>query len=240
MTAKVNKDRFGINYDTSWAKSWWARGLRSIGVWGFMKPSIGVYGTPKVLGADKLTKTNGPVVFVANHHSHSDTTILLATIPAKFRSRLSIAAGADYFFPNRFGSMLSALFIGAIPIDREKVSKLSISNAKKALESGDNLLIFPSGSRSPEGELTNHKPGAAFIAQKARVPIVPIYISGTGKVLPKGKNWPTKAQCHVVFGDPILPTRHDDPRQLAKEAQASIERLAQSLSVVTSNELPGG
>lgn len=237
MTSEGQKDLFGINYDVSWSKKWWARGLRAAGVWGFMKPSIGIYGTPKVLGADKLAKTSGPVVFVANHHSHADTTILLATIPAKFRSKLSIAAGADYFFPNKFASALSALFIGAIPIDREKVSKLSINNARKALESGDNLLIFPSGSRSPEGELTNHKPGAAFIAQKARVPIVPIYISGTGTVLPKGKNWPTKAQCHVVFGDPILSTSHDDPRQLAKEAQASIERLAQSLAVITSREL---
>ena len=91
----------GVYYDTEWAQRPTARFVRKIGVWGFMKPAIKLYGSPKVIGADRLADVDGPVVFAANHHSHADTTLLLATTPGHLREELVIAAGADYFFPNR-------------------------------------------------------------------------------------------------------------------------------------------
>ena len=84
----------GVHYDTEWAHGPGSRLVRTIGVWGFMKPAISIYGSPKVIGADRLDTVEGPVIFAANHHSHADTTLLLATIPAHLRERLAIAAGA--------------------------------------------------------------------------------------------------------------------------------------------------
>lgn len=216
----------GINYDTSWSNTSVAKLIREVGVWGFMKPAINIYGSPKVIGAERLKNVKGPVVFVANHHSHADTTLLLATIPAHLRKNLSIAAGADYFFPNKFASFISSLFIGAIPIERKRISKLSMKNALKAIKSGNNLLIFPEGSRSPDGLSQPHKPGAAYIAIRTESPVVPIYIDGTGQVLPKGKNWPTKHQCAVVFGDPMVSEKKEDPRDYAVRIQKQIDVLA--------------
>ncbi len=236
--SREEEQGLGIYYDTSWSTKWWARAMRSAGVWAFMKPSIGIYGSPEVHGKENLEDVDGPVVFVANHQSHADTTLLLATIPRKFRTRLAIAAGADYFFPNKFASRLSALFIGAIPIDRLKVSKLSIKNAHKALTDGNNLLIFPSGGRGAEGVRQEHKPGAAFIATKAGAPMVPVYISGTGRVLPKGKVWPSRHKCHVVFGKPVPVTDDADPRQLAARLQSEVEALGADLASKIGEEPP--
>lgn len=216
----------GVYYDTEWAQTSPARLVRKIGVWGFMKPAIAIYGSPKVIAADRLADIEGPVVFAANHHSHADTTLLLATIPAHLRQDLVIAAGADYFFPNRFTAAASALFIGAIPIERHRLSKLSIANTMKAVEKGRNLLIFPEGGRSPDGWGRTHRPGAAFVSKRTGAPVVPVYIEGTGRVLPKGKNWPTRSPCAVVFGNPLRVGADEDARDFAKRIQARINELA--------------
>lgn len=220
----------GVYYDTEWAHSSTARFVRKLGVWGFMKPAIAVYGSPKVVGADRLTDVKGPVIFAANHHSHADTTLLLATMPSHLREKLVIAAGADYFFPNRLVGAVSALFIGAIPIERNRVSRLSIANTMSALEKGRNLLIFPEGGRSPDGWGRDHRPGAAFVSKRSGAPVVPVYIEGTGRILPKGKNWPTRSPCAVVFGPPTSIGGDEDVRQFAKRIQARIGELADEFS----------
>jgi|GEM_PF-3574825 len=220
-------ENIGIRYSTDWAHKPVTKFVRKLGVWGFMKPAINIYGSPEVFGADRLADVAGPVIFVANHQSHADTTLLLATIPAHLRNNLAIAAGADYFFPNKFAAFVSALFIGAIPIERQKVSKLSVENTMKAVNDGHNLLIFPEGSRGSTDNLQKHKPGAAFIAKRTGAPLVPIYIHGTDKVLAKGKNWPSKAACGVVFGNPIPVLKDNDPRDIAELTEFKIKELAE-------------
>lgn len=220
----------GVQYDTAWARTRPARLAREIGVWGFMKPAIRFYGSPRVVGLDRLEDVEGPVVFAANHHSHADTTLLLATIPARLRRTLAVAAGADYFFPNRVAGALSALFIGAIPIERQKLSKLSIENAFGVLEAGHSLLIYPEGGRSPDGWSQHHRPGAAFVAKRMGVAVIPTYIDGTGSVLPKGRNWPRRSRCAVVFGKPMHSSDDEDARAFAQRIEDRIMELAEEFS----------
>lgn len=216
----------GVHYDTEWAHGPGSRLVRTIGVWGFMKPAISIYGSPKVIGADRLDTVEGPVIFAANHHSHADTTLLLATIPAHLRERLAIAAGADYFFPNKVAGAISALFIGAIPIERNRLSKLSVKNTINAIEKRRNLLIFPEGGRSPDGWGREHRPGAAFVSKRTGAPVIPVYIEGTGRILPKGKNWPTRSRCAVVFGAPMSIGDDEDARDFAKRIETRVGELA--------------
>lgn len=223
---RVEPPRTGVYYDTDWAHRPVAKFVRRVGVWGFFKPAISFYGSPRVVGTDRLEQLEGPIIFAANHHSHADTSLLLATMPAHLRNDLSIAAGADYFFPNRVSAALSALFIGAIPIERQKLSKLSIDNSLRALEDQRNLLIFPEGGRSPDGWSRKHRPGAAFLARRSGAPVVPVYIDGTGTILPKGKNWPTRARCAVVFGDPMTMGEDEDTRAFAERIERRIAELA--------------
>jgi len=224
---KLDKQpRIGVHYDTAWAHRPVAKFVRRLGVWSFFKPAIALYGSPRVIGVDRLSDIESPVIFAANHHSHVDTSLLLATLPSRLRDDLAIAAGADYFFPNRIAGAVSALFIGAIPIERTKVSKLSLRNSQKALEKGQNLLIFPEGGRSPDGWSSEHKPGAAYLAKRCGVPVVPIYLDGTGSVLPKGQNWPKRARCAVVFGRAMRIGEDENPRAFAKRVEQRISELA--------------
>ncbi len=215
----------GVHYDTDWAHGPAARLVRRAAVWSFFKPAVTIYSSPRVIGVDRLAGLEGPLIFAANHHSHADTSVLLATIPAPLRNDLAIAAGADYFFPNRVSATVSALFIGAVPIERTKLSKLSIDNAMAQLDAGRNLLIFPEGGRSPDGWSQSHRPGAAFLAKRSGAAVVPIYLDGTGSVLAKGSRWPTRSRCAVVFGDPMAMGPDDDTRDFAASIEQRIAEL---------------
>lgn len=216
----------GVHYDTEWAHRPLAKWVRKVGIWGFFKPAIAIYSSPRVIGIDRLDEVDPPVIFAANHHSHADTSLLLATLPGRLRDDLAIAAGADYFFPNRLTGAASALFIGAIPIERQKLSKMSIRNSLGALERGQNLLIFPEGGRSPDGWSQEHRPGAAYLAKRSRAPVIPVYLDGTASVLPKGKNWPSRGRCAVVFGDPMTIGDDENPRVFAKRVERRVNELA--------------
>ena len=216
----------GVYYDTEWAHRPLAKFVRKIGIWGFFKPAVALYASPKVVAADRLDDIEGPVIFAANHHSHADTSVILATLPPHLRNDLAIAAGADYFFPNKLAAAASALWIGAIPIERQKISRLSVDNSLKALEAGRSLLIFPEGARSPDGWSGQHRPGAAFLAKQSGAPVVPVYLDGTGNVLPKGKNWPSRSRVAVVFGTPMTISEVEDARAFAKRVEDRVNELA--------------
>ncbi|NNE96608.1 MAG: 1-acyl-sn-glycerol-3-phosphate acyltransferase, partial [Acidimicrobiales bacterium] len=109
-------------------------------------------------------------------------------------------------------------------------SKLSIENAIEAIDAENSLLIYPEGGRSPDGWSRTHRPGAAFVAKKTGVPVVPTYIDGTGTILPKGKNWPSRARCAVVFGSPMQSDESEDARSFAKRIEARVSELAEEFS----------
>ena len=115
------------DYDTSWARRYPARVVRAAILESVMRPTMAVIASPARRGLDRLDDVDGPVVFVANHHSHADTPLLLTSIPEPWRHRITVGAAADYFFSNRISGALSALAIGAVPIERTKVCLLYTS-----------------------------------------------------------------------------------------------------------------
>jgi len=220
------KAKLGADYDTEWARSYPARLARVLMVEGLVRPAMDILAAPKVDGLDRLHDLDGAVIFAANHHSHVDTPLLLATIPEPWQHHLAIAAGADYFFGNRLTAPLSALAIGAIPIERNKVNRKSADDAAALLDEGWSLLIFPEGGRSPDGWGQTFRPGAAYLALRCGVPVVPIHLEGTGDILRKGRTFPKPGRTTITFGAPLRPTDGEDSRSFATRIQATVEQLA--------------
>lgn len=225
---EADEQTLGIAYDTDWARSPVARAARTVAVGALYKPATSWFGrTPKVMGLDRLDDVDGPVVFAANHHSHADTFVLMSTLPPRLRRTTMFTAGADYFFDTKVKAALSALFIGAVPIERRAVSRRSLAEALRLLDDGWSLVIYPEGGRSPDGWGQDHKPGAAFLAGRAKVPIVPVHIDGTDRILPKGRGRLQRAQVTVNFGLPISSIGlEDDPRRLTTLVEGAIAELA--------------
>jgi 1-acyl-sn-glycerol-3-phosphate acyltransferase len=224
------ESRVGAQYDTEWARSYPARAARVLLVEGGVRPAIELLARPKVRGLDRLEALEGPVVFAANHHSHVDTPLLLSVIPEPWRHHLFIGAAADYFFGNRVTSAVSALVIGAIPIERTKVTRSSADQAAELIDDGWSMLIFPEGGRSPDGWGQPFRGGAAYLSLRCGVPVVPLHVEGTGRILRKGHRVPRPSPTTITFGSPLWPADGEDSRRFANRIERTVAELADEAS----------
>ena len=230
VEAKVRRRNVGADYDTDWARTYPARLARALLVEGVVRPTMAVLADPTIAGTDRLADASGPMVFAANHHSHIDTALLVSSIPEPWRHHLVVGAAADYFFANRVTAPLSALVVGAIPIERQKVARRSAQLASDLIDDGWSVLIFPEGGRSPDGWGQPFRGGAAYIAMRTGVPVVPVHVEGTGRVLAKGSNIPRRSPTTVTFGTPLTPADGEDSRRFGARIEAAVAALADETS----------
>ncbi len=160
-----------------------------------------------VTGRERLPRA-GPAIVAGNHNSHMDTLLLLALFSPRSLARVRPVAAADYFLAGPAISWFSRNIIGIVPVERARSGQGVdvLAPAREALAGGDILVIFPEGTRgdgaSPMGPL---KSGVARLAAAApRAPVIPVWIQGAGRVLPKGALLPVPMNCSVLVGEPIF------------------------------------
>jgi len=219
-------DNLGSGYDTEWARGYGVRLVRAIVLDNIERPLVRAVARPRIGGLDRLATIEAPVVFAANHSSHVDTPLALTSLPDRFRHHTVVAAGADYFFDTRLKAHLSAFLIGAVPIDRHRVSRKSADLPARLLGEGWNVLIFPEGGRSPDGWGHEHRGGAAYVATRTGRPVVPMHLLGTRRVLKRGATIPTPSTTSVTFGSPLHPAEGESSRAFAARIEQAIEVLA--------------
>lgn len=152
----------------------------------------------RVQGAERIP-SYGSVIFMANHQSMFDIPVLFAHLPADFRW----LAKKELFSIPLFGYSMGKA--GHISIDRSdrKSAHGSLLKASRKIAAGTSVVVFPEGSRSPDGEIMPFKPGGFHLASRAGRPIVPVVISGTCKVMRKGGLRITPARVTVRFCPPV-------------------------------------
>ena len=228
------KKHTGADFDTDWARSPVARATRTMLVNGPLRGVVKAVADPEVVGLDRLADLRAsieedepapPVVFASNHASHVDAPLLLTSVPAPWRSRLVVGAAADYFFATRVTGALSALALGAIPIDRTRVNRRSADLASSLIDEGWSLLIFPEGGRSPDGWGQPFRGGAAFLSIRSGVPVVPVHLDGTGAILGRGMKRPKPGRTKVTFGAPLRPREGEDARRFGERIEAAVAVL---------------
>ena len=224
----------GLDYDTAWARKYPARLARALIVDDVIRPIVHVLGSPTIAGLDRIEALESPAIFAANHHSHLDTPLLLTSLPERFRHRSVVAAGADYFFTTRARGTLWALSIGAVPVERFRLNRRSGDEIAGLIDDGWNLVIFPEGGRTPDGWAREFRAGAAYLALRCDVPIVPVHVEGTRRVWKKGTKLPkpvggpfgTGPGVTVTFGTPLRATPGEDARRLGARVEAAVATLA--------------
>ncbi len=226
VARRAEKSTTGMEYDTAWARSYGVQLARAVVLDSVTRPVVRALADPTLEGIDRLDGLAGPVVFAANHASHADTPLLLTCLPSRFRHKLVVAAGADYFFDRRWKGHLSAFAINAIPIERVKISRRSAELPASLLADGWSLLIYPEGGRTADGWSQEHRGGAAYLATKIGVPVVPIYVEGTRRVLKKGVSIPMPASTTITFGRPIRASDGEDARRFAARIEHEVDVLA--------------
>ncbi|MGH9307675.1 MAG: lysophospholipid acyltransferase family protein [Acidimicrobiales bacterium] len=228
--APEDETRLGIDYDTAWARRYPVRLARALLMDGVTRPAVAIVAGPRLFGLDHLAGLHGPVIFAANHASHIDTPILLTSLPERFRHRCVVAGAADYFFDKEWKAALWSFAINAVPMERTKVSRRSATLPTELIGQGWSLLIYPEGGRSPDGFMHPFAGGAAYLAQRSGVPVVPIYLEGTRRILGKGKTTFRPARTTVCFGAPMRPQDNENARRFSSRIEAAVAALADELA----------
>lgn len=158
---------------------------------------------PWVAGAENVPKT-GAVIIASNHLSVIDSVFL----PLVMDRRIYFLAKSDYFVGKTFSGWLVKHFLlgtGMLPIDRSggKASEASLNTGLGVLAKGDVLGIYPEGTRSPDARLYRGRTGVARMILEAHVPVVPVAMIDTEKVMPIGSKLPKVRRIGIVFGEPL-------------------------------------
>lgn len=166
----------------------------------------------QVKNRDRLPR-DGPAILVANHNSHLDTLVLMSLFPVAKLSQVRPLADEQYFLKqNRCLAWIARHLFEIIPVTRTpSETRLALASQRAflktcqvALEQRKILILYPEGSRGEPEKSSEFKSGIAHLAkQHPDVPIIPIYLQGLGKALPKGDPLLVPFLCHVSIGEPL-------------------------------------
>ncbi len=166
----------------------------------------------------------GPCIFFANHSSHLDFATIWAALPPAQRKRVRPVAGRDYWEKTAAHRWLAVTVFNAVLIERQKVTVATnpLAPMVAALDASASLIVFPEGTRSPDGKLQPFKSGLHHLARaRPTVPLVPVLLDNLNRILPKGDFLPVPLVATLAVGAPLA----FDPAE-AKDAFLERARLA--------------
>jgi long-chain acyl-CoA synthetase len=139
-------------------------------------------------------------IVAPNHESHLDTGLVRKALGKEVAERTVAVAAADYWFDTKYKRAYMENFTNLVPIDRSGNLRQSLRFVREYLDSGYNALIFPEGTRSTTGEITEFKPVIGYLALTCKIGILPIYVHGTFEAFPKGMTIPAKKSFGAEIG----------------------------------------
>jgi len=189
---------------------------------------------PWVVGLENIP-ADGAVILASNHLSFIDSVFL----PLEVDRRVSFLAKSDYFTRRGLRGWATKAFMnatGQLPIDRSggKASEASLNTGLAVLARGKILGIYPEGTRSPDGKLYRGRTGVARMILEAGVPVVPVAMVDTAKIMPIGRRLPKIGRIGIIVGEPLDFSRFDGMegdrfilRSVTDEIMYELQRLGE-------------
>jgi len=223
----------------SWNRRPWARFIRALNLNLWILPLAHLFAWVRVSGRENLTKLNGPVLIASNHQSYFDTPVLFIAMPWKWRLRIAPTMRKEFFdarfhpekyghwkrFTSSLGYYLGCLVFNAVPIaQRESGTRQTLHYLGEMVEEGWCPLIFPEGEHSADDTILPFQAGVAMMASRLRVPVLPVRIRGSNRVLPLHSRFARPGFVDVVIGEPLR-LEGEDFAALARTLEQTIRNL---------------
>lgn len=188
---------------------------------------------PWISGAENIPRTGG-VILASNHLSFADSVFL----PIMVDRPIVFLAKSEYFSGRGIkGAFIREFFkgIGMLPIDRSggKASEASLNTGLGVLARGQVLGIYPEGTRSPDGKLYRGRTGVARMVLEGHVPVIPVAMIDTEKVMATGTKMPKVRRVGVIVGEPLDFSRFEGMegdrfilRSITDEIMVELSRLS--------------
>jgi len=216
-----------------WTNSTAVRGVRMIGDALLNYPLFRSFVSLEVRGAERLEKLTGPVIFVANHLSYFDQPSIMFALPKRIRYRSATAAWKEFFFDDyhglnrlwrRFCYDYGTWLVNLFPLPQRSGFSGSLRFMGRLADSGINTLIFPEGEHSRDGRMHEFQMGLGIIVKELGIPVLPIKISGTERVLAPEWHFPRRGKVTITFGEP-LHFRYEEPAEIVEKTHRAVEEL---------------
>jgi len=185
--------RDDAGFPTDWARTKPAIAARRVILNAGMHPLVRAELSLRVYGLDQLTDATGPLIFFSNHSSHLDATLIMTSLPERWQKKTAVGAARDYFFDVWWRQAYTALAFAAFPIDRGRGGAAAIDKARELVDDGWSIVVFPEGTRSPDGHMQRFRHGASRLAIDLGIGLVPIAIVGAYQAMPKGRWWRSRS-----------------------------------------------
>ena len=170
-----------------------------------------------IVGEEKLTPGQ-QYIFMSNHVSNLDPPMLIPLLPR----RVTIMVKKELFRIPILGRAM--LMADCVPIDRQNrdAAIASVREAEAVVRRGHDMMVYPEGTRSRDGKLLPFKKGPFYMAMETGVPIVPITLLNTERLMPKGQFFVTPGEATILYHDPIDPAKFSDRDELVKAVREAI------------------
>lgn len=176
----------------------------------------------RMVGAERL-RIEGAFIIAPVHRSNLDGPLVNSRCPRKVRSLAKIE-----MFKGKVGTWISAM-IGSFPVHRGAGDRRSLQAAVGLLRRGEPLLVFPEGTRHSGRQVGEIFGGAAFLAARTGVPILPVGIAGTEEAMPPKAKFLRRVPVSIVIGEPLLPPDTENGRLSSHQRSEFTVRLREAM-----------
>lgn len=179
-------------------------------------------------GVERLS-IDGPVIVAPVHRSNLDAPLIASSGTRRMR-----ALGKESLFVNPVSAWVCAA-LGAIPLRRGEADRDAVRSARRILEAGEMMIVFPEGTRQSGDEVAGVFDGMSYLANKTGASIVPVGIAGTEAAMPSGARFPRRVRTAIVVAEPIAAPQGRMSRPALAEFSAMVsERLQEAFDEANS------
>jgi len=197
-------------------------------------------GRPTVKGGEYLRELRGPLMFICNHVTMNDHALVLLALSGEFRHRMSIAMdgellrewrhprpGTGLFIRLRylFQYVSVVLFFNVFSMPQKSGFRRSFMFAGEMMDAGFNLLVFPEGQRTKDGDLKPFMAGTGLLIQKLGAQVIPIRIDGLWELKQAGRHFAKRGEVSINIGQPLNYSQEHAPEAIAMDLAEQVSNL---------------
>jgi long-chain acyl-CoA synthetase len=225
-----------------WPWLWPVRWIRAAFVECVMRPLVWFLAAPRVIRTTpaQTLDVNEPMLIIANHVTAYDEPLLLFALPQGVRNHIAAAMSGEMLedfrharnmqsrWLNPLGPptwlLLSALF-NAFPLPRQRGFQRSFAHAGHALDRGFHVVVFPEGTRSPDGTLAHFRPGIGLLVKQSSTAVLPMALRGLGDLKTRKRSWFRSGTLEILVGQPVRFATNQSEAAITARLHSEVEKL---------------
>jgi long-chain acyl-CoA synthetase len=223
-----------------WPQHWLATALRLAVYYSLASPATYLLAAPRIRGRENLRGLNGPVLVISNHVTYLDITWILPALPARFRNRLATAMGGERLarmrrpskglslferFMERLRYFLAVSLFNVFPLPQQSGFLRSFAFAGNLADRGWNVLVFPEGKTTEDGNMMPFRLGIGLLAKQLNIPVVPIYLHGLFDLKQRERIFTRPGRVRATIGAPVRFAPHQDANEITRELERRVREL---------------